>query len=180
MMNKEAETGMMGKQEVEGWVSDINKQIEGEMDEWKKERLVMERWVLTQVLTGKRGSAAGIDGKSKLEIGAKNGGTTHHSVLNNAWKKNIENYKIDIPVIKSAIDLGIELADTTREMIKHAGDKVNKIMVEKGKGRGESDTPIYETLKPNEALIISKSRNGIVVAYNIDGKIEIERIPLPK
>ena len=55
MMNKESETEMMDKQEIEGWIGDINKQIDGEMDEWTKERLLMERWVLNQVLTGERG-----------------------------------------------------------------------------------------------------------------------------
>ena len=55
MMDKEAETGMMGKKEVENWIGDINKEIGGETDEWTKERLLMERWVLNQVLTGKKG-----------------------------------------------------------------------------------------------------------------------------
>ena len=54
-MMSEQKIGIMGEQEIENWIDGINKRIEGEMDEWNKERLVMERWVLNQVLTGKRG-----------------------------------------------------------------------------------------------------------------------------
>ena len=55
MMNEEAETGMMDEQEIGNWIDGINKRIEGEMDEWTKERLIMEREVLNHVLNGKRG-----------------------------------------------------------------------------------------------------------------------------
>ena len=41
------------------------------------------------------------------------------------------------------------------------------------------ETPIYETLKPNEGMFISKNRNGILVAYNRGGTIDMERIPYP-
>ena len=54
-MDKEQEIGMMDKEEIENWIGEMNEQIEGEMNEWVKERLRTERWVLNQVLEGKRG-----------------------------------------------------------------------------------------------------------------------------
>ena len=54
-MDKKQKIGMMDKEEIENWIGKMNEQIEGEMNEWVKERLRMERWVLNQVLTGKRG-----------------------------------------------------------------------------------------------------------------------------
>lgn len=38
------------EQEIEGWIQEIDRQIEGEMDEWTKERLRMEKAAYMRVL----------------------------------------------------------------------------------------------------------------------------------
>jgi hypothetical protein len=42
------------------------------------------------------------------------------------------------------------------------------------------EEPVYERLQPKECLIISKTKDDILVACNVDGKIELKRIPIPK
>ena len=44
------------------------------------------------------------------------------------------------------------------------------------------ESPIYETIGPNSALILSKNREGVLVAYNSEslGEVQIKRVPYPK
>ena len=44
----------------------------------------------------------------------------------------------------------------------------------------EKDEPIYETLNINEALIISKDKEGVLVASNRLGVVRLERVKYPK
>lgn len=42
------------------------------------------------------------------------------------------------------------------------------------------EEPIYEKLRPNECMIVSKDDDGILVACNKDGYIKLKRIPYPR
>jgi len=44
----------------------------------------------------------------------------------------------------------------------------------------ESEVPIYETLSRNDVLIISKSEEGLLVARNHLGSVQLERVKYPK
>jgi len=44
----------------------------------------------------------------------------------------------------------------------------------------ESEVPIYETLNHNEVLIISKSEEGLLVATNHLGAVELKKVQYPK
>lgn len=44
----------------------------------------------------------------------------------------------------------------------------------------EEEVPIYETLAPNECLIISKDDDGLLVATNRLGTVDLKRVPFPE
>ena len=44
----------------------------------------------------------------------------------------------------------------------------------------EEELPIYETLRHNDVLILSKSEDGLLVASNRLGGVKLERIKNPK
>ena len=44
----------------------------------------------------------------------------------------------------------------------------------------EEEVPIYETLSHNDALIISKGEEGVLVATNHLGGVELKRVKYPK
>ena len=44
----------------------------------------------------------------------------------------------------------------------------------------EEEIPIYETLAPNECLVISKDDDGLLVATNRLGTVHLERVPFPE
>lgn len=67
------------------------------------------------------------------------------------------------------IDLTLgDVKDTVNELVR----VMNKLKCV------EEDIPIYETLGPQDVLIISKSEDGLLVAANDgNGRVLIERIP---
>ena len=44
----------------------------------------------------------------------------------------------------------------------------------------EKEEPIYETLNINEVLVISKDKEGVLVASNHLGVVQLERVKYPK
>jgi len=42
----------------------------------------------------------------------------------------------------------------------------------------EKEEPIYERLEAGECLIISRNKEGLLVAFNDNGKVKIRRIPI--
>lgn len=44
----------------------------------------------------------------------------------------------------------------------------------------KKEIPIYEKIAPNECLIISRDEDGILVACNKNGEIDIKRVSYPK
>ena len=44
----------------------------------------------------------------------------------------------------------------------------------------EKEEPIYETLNTNEVLIISKNKEGVLVACNRLGVVQLERVKYPR
>lgn len=44
----------------------------------------------------------------------------------------------------------------------------------------KKDIPIYEKIGKDECLIISRNEDGILVACNKDGEIDIKRVSYPK
>ena len=44
----------------------------------------------------------------------------------------------------------------------------------------EKEEPIYETLSTNEVLIISKNKEGVLVACNRLGVVQLERVKYPR
>lgn len=44
---------------------------------------------------------------------------------------------------------------------------------------GEEE-PIYERLQDKECLIISRDREGVLIACNEDGEVKLERVPYPE
>jgi hypothetical protein len=52
-------------------------------------------------------------------------------------------------------------------------------MVTTTKSKGKV-TPVYEKLDPGSCYILSKTEKDLLVACNIDGKVEVKRVPIPK
>lgn len=46
--------------------------------------------------------------------------------------------------------------------------------------RGSKVVPVYEKLEPGSCYIISRSRKDLLVACNVEGKVEVKRVPIPK
>ncbi len=47
------------------------------------------------------------------------------------------------------------------------------------KAKKKQEIEVYETLGPNECLIISKTEKDMLVACNKKGEIEVKRIKIP-
>jgi hypothetical protein len=156
------------RQVIEGWIDSIDRQIEGGVDEWAKERLGIEREAYLSVL-----GAMGAHGtKQEKERDA----VVHpfdfeyqmfrkyKEALDNAVSKMTKTIR-DAGVPERVADMAKNLEETARNILEGKGDS--------------SEAPIYEILKPNESLIISRNEEGILVACNRNGEVEIKRILYP-
>jgi len=70
-------------------------------------------------------------------------------------------------------DIDLELRDV-KEKVNELVRVVNKLKCV------EEELPIYETLCHNDILIISKSKDGLLVAGNRLGGVQLERIKYQK
>lgn len=70
-------------------------------------------------------------------------------------------------------DIDLELEDV-KEKVNELVRAVNNLKCV------DEEVPIYETLAHNEVLIISKGEEGVLVATNHLGSVELKRVKYPK
>lgn len=63
-----------------------------------------------------------------------------------------------------------------KELIRRNGVAVTMLPMNPKK----KEEPIYEKLDPNSCMIISKTDDDVLVACNKKGKVELQRVPIPK
>lgn len=74
-----------------------------------------------------------------------------------------------------------ELYGSAGGFVGEIRDKLNELIrVVNGLKCVENEVPIYETLSHNDVLIISKSDEGLLVASNHSGSVQLKRVKYPK
>lgn len=58
------------------------------------------------------------------------------------------------------------------------GTQTAASMVEEKRQTGKT-IPVYEKLEPGSCYIINRSNKDLLVACNVNGKVEVKRVPIP-